>query len=150
MNAILDSLVNIIKNDSGYIVLVTVILSACIEISPIKINPLSSLLKWIGNTINKDMKEQLQEVSTQLTNVSDRIDNIELNNTRSTILDFANSCMNERKHTKEEFDHIIDLHTEYEKTIEAKKLTNGRMDLAFKYISELYLRCQTENSFLDS
>lgn len=150
MEQILNALWNIIKNDSGYIILIIVVLSTCIEIAPIKINPLSFLFKWIGDIINKDIKEQLQSVSTQLDDVSDRIDKIEINDTRSTILDFANSCMNERRHTKEEFDHIIDLHTEYEEKIAEKGMKNGRVDLAFKYISELYMRCQKEDSFLDS
>lgn len=150
MERILNTLWDVIKNDSGYIILIIVVLSTCIEIAPIKINPLSLLFKWIGDIINKDIKEQLQSVSTQLDDVSDRIDKIEINDTRSTILDFANSCMNERKHTKEEFDHIIDLHTEYEEKIAEKGMKNGRVDLAFKYISELYMRCQKEDSFLDS
>lgn len=150
MEQILNALWNIIKNDSGYIILIIVVLSTCIEIAPIKINPLSFLFKWIGDIINKDIKEQLQSVSTQLDDVSDRIDKIEINDTRSTILDFANSCMNERRHTKEEFNHIIDLHTEYEEKIAEKGMKNGRVDLAFKYISELYMRCQKEDSFLDS
>lgn len=150
MEQILNALWNIIKNDSGYIILIIVVLSTCIEIAPIKINPLSFLFKWIGDIINKDIKEQLHSVSTQLDDVSDRIDKIEINDTRSTILDFANSCMNERRHTKEEFDHMIDLHTEYEEKIAEKGMKNGRVDLAFKYISDLYMKCQKEDSFLDS
>lgn len=68
---------------------------------------------------------------------------------RSTILDFANSCMNGKNHTKEEFEHVIDIHTQYEETIVQRGLKNGRVDLAFKYISELYTKCLNENSFLD-
>lgn len=150
MEAFFELLWNVIKNDSGYIILVIAVLSACVEISPIKINPLSSLLKWIGGLINKDIKDQLSSVSSQLDNLQERIDKMEINETRSAILDFANSCMNERRHTKDEFDHIVDLHTEYEKTISEKGMKNGRVDLAFKYISELYLKCQNEDSFLDS
>lgn len=146
----METIINAIKNDSGYIFLTIAIFSTCIEIAPIRINPLSSLLKWIGNTINKDIKDQLDSVSKRLDDVSDRLDNFELKDTRSTILDFANSCMNERKHTKEEFDHMIDLHTDYEEKIAEKGMKNGRMDLAFKYISDLYMKCQRENSFLDS
>ena len=81
--------------------------------------------------------------------VSERIDKIEIDNTRSTILDFANSCMNERKHTKEEFEHMFDLHDQYMKTIEERGIKNGRMDMAYKYISDLYLQCVNENSFLE-
>lgn len=136
--------------NSTTLLTIVIFLSIFIEIVPIKINPISWFFKWIGKTVNKDINEKLNKVSTKLEDVSDRIDKIEINDMRSAILDFANSCMNERKHTKEEFEHIIDLHTQYEETINKKGLKNGRVDLAFKYISDLYTRCLNENSFLDS
>lgn len=126
-----------------------VFLSIFIEIIPVKINPLSSIFKWIGNVVNKDINEKLSSVSTKLEDVSTRIDMIEVNNMRTQILDFANSCMNERRHTKEEFNHIVDLHSQYTDIIEEKGIKNGRMDLAFKYISDLYVKCLNEDSFLD-
>lgn len=126
-----------------------IFLSIFIEIVPIKVNPISALFKWIGSVVNKDINEKLSGMSTQLDDVSNRIDIIEINDMRSTILDFANSCMNQRKHTKEEFEHMIDLHTQYEEKISEKGIKNGRMELAFKYISDLYTKCLNENSFLD-
>lgn len=136
--------------NSTSLLTIVVFLSIFIEITPIKINPISSIFKWIGDVTNKDVNEKLNTMSSKLEDVSERIDKIEINDMRSAILDFANSCMNERKHTKEEFEHIIDLHTQYEETIEKKGLKNGRVDLAFRYISDLYTRCLNENSFLDS
>lgn len=143
-------------NSTSLLTLV-IFMSIFIEIVPIKVNPISSLFKWIGDVMNKDVNIQLNNVSTELKEVSskintieNRIDMIEINDMRSTILDFANSCMNERKHTQEEFDHVIDIHTQYEDKIKAKGMKNGRVDLAFKYISDLYSLCLKENSFLDS
>lgn len=121
-----------------------------IEVSPIKLNPIRSLFRWAGDSLNKNTREQLTSISAKLEEVSDRIDIIEINDMRSTILDFANSCMNERRHTKEEFEHMIDLHSQYEETIAKKEMRNGCVDLAFQYISNLYTRCLSENSFLDS
>lgn len=136
--------------NSTSLLTIVLIFSIFIEIVPIKINPISSILKWMGKVINKDTNEKLLNISSKLEDVSERIDKIEINDMRSAILDFANSCMNERRHTKEEFEHIIDLHTQYEDTIKSKGLTNGRVDLAFKYISDLYIKCLNENTFLDS
>ena len=129
---------------------IVVIISIFIEITPIKVNPLSALFKWIGTVTNKDINEKLNGMSNKLDDVSKRIDIIEINDMRSTILDFANSCMNQRKHTKEEFEHVIDLHTQYEEKISEKGIKNGRMELAFKYISDLYVKCLNEDSFLDN
>lgn len=145
----MEKLVEIIKDNQGTIISVLMLTSIFVEISPIKINPLSALIKWIGDALNKDTRAQLSSISEKLGDVSERIDKIEINDMRSTILDFANSCMNERKHTKEEFEHIIDLHTQYEDTISKRNMKNGRVDLAFKYISDLYTNCLNENSFLN-
>lgn len=134
-----------------------IFLSVFIEIVPIKVNPVSAVFKWIGKVSNKDIEKKIVGISTKLENVSERIDKIEnridmieINNMRTQILDFANSCMNGRKHTKEEFEHMIDLHGKYMDIINEKNMVNGRMDLAYKYISDLYVRCLNENSFLDS
>ena len=146
----MEQLLEIIKNCNATIILsIITLLSVFVEIVPIKINPISWLIKWIGDTLNNNTREQLQSISDKLEDVSERIDKIEIDNTRSTILDFANSCMNERKHTKEEFEHMFDLHDQYMKTIEERGIKNGRMDMAYKYISDLYLQCVNENSFLE-
>ena len=135
---------------SANLLTIVIFLSIFIEIVPIKINPISSFFKWIGKVTNKDVNEKLNNMSIKLEDVSNRIDKIEINDMRTAILDFANSCMNERRHTKEEFEHVIDLKNNYDSIIEKKGLKNGRVDLAFKYISELYVKCLNENSFLDS
>ena len=147
----MDNLLEIIKQcDSTTIFIIVAVIGMFVEITPIKLNPFSSIIKWIGNKLNGDTNNQLETISLQLETVSGRIDKIEINDMRSQILDFANSCMNKRKHTKEEFEHIIDLHTQYEDIISKKGMTNGRVDLAFRYISDLYTICLNENSFLGS
>lgn len=136
--------------NSTTLLTIVIIASIFIEIVPIKINPLSSLFKWIGEVTNKDVNEKLSSMSTKLEDVSTRIDMIEINNMRTQILDFANSCMNERRHTKEEFEHMIDIKNKYDIIVLEKGIKNGRVDLAFKYISELYVKCLNENSFLNN
>lgn len=135
--------------NSTTVIVVIVALGAFVEIVPIKLNPLSSIIKWVGDCLNSETKKQLSSISEKLEDLSCRIDKIEINDMRSTILDFANSCMNERKHTKEEFEHVIDLKNNYDEIIETKGLKNGRVDLAFKFISDLYIKCLNENTFLD-
>lgn len=143
--------------NSTSLLTIIIFLSIFIEITPIKVNPLSAIFKWIGAITNKDTNEtlcsmdaKLEGVSKRIDKIENRIDMIEINNMRTQILDFANSCMNERKHTQEEFDHVIDLKNNYDSIIKKKGFKNGRVDLAYKYISELYVKCLNENSFLDS
>lgn len=141
MEELLQSLVNLIQHNTGYCAFLIILFSTFVEIVPIKINPISSLLTWMGDKINGNLKHQLNDISN-------RVANIEINDMRSTILDFANSCMNQRKHTQEEFNHILDLYKQYEDMIEANHLTNGQMDIAYEYIKDLYARSLKENSFL--
>lgn len=151
-NGLMKEIINFIQN---YWLSVFTLISIFIEITPIKINPISSLLKWIGSQINKDIKEQLTEQNQKLDvlqekheNTESRLDNIELNNMRSRILDFANSVMRERKHTQEEFNYIFKLHSDYEELIKEKRYPNKQLDNAISYIDEIYNQCLRENSFL--
>lgn len=146
----MEHFLSLLQNNTNTLAAAILFISIFVEITPIKVNPLSHFTKWFGDCLNKDTREKLSSISLQIDAVSDRIDKIELNDTRTTILDFANSCMNGHRHTKEEFEHIIDLHTQYEDTIVKKGMKNGRVELAFQYISELYDKCLHENSFLNN
>lgn len=146
----MEQLLKLVTENTSSIAIVIIFFSIFVEVTPLKINPLSFIIKWIGDCFNGDTRDKLSSISLQLDDLSNRIDKIEINDMRSSILDFANSCMNERKHTKEEFEHAIDLYTSYEKIIEDRGIKNGRIDLAYQYISDLYTTCLKENSFLDS
>jgi hypothetical protein len=87
------------------------------------------------------MEIDLKEVKLQqLTDEKDRI--------RYEVLDFANSCRNKVKHTRDEFQHIIDLNDKYEKLLKRTNDTNGVFTEEYKYIVNIYHKCQAENNFL--
>lgn len=71
-----------------------------------------------------------------------------LDRDRSEILDFANTCKNKRKHTANEFLHIIDIATKYHAAIEQQGVSNGAFEAEFDYIKRLYAKCVDENEFL--
>ena len=105
-----------------------------LQILPIKVNPWSTLFKWIGGIITKDLDMKISNITRKvnkleldmMTNEKDRI--------RYEILDFANSCRNGRKHTKDEFEHIIELNTKYEQLLQATNDENGVFELEYQYI----------------
>lgn len=120
---------------------IIVIGSLFIQVSPIKINPWSALFKWIGKTLTGDIKKQLDEITKEVRdNEKDRI--------RWEILDFANSCHNGRKHTKDEFRHINKLNTKYIKLLQQTKDTNGEFEIEYQYIKDLYAERTKKNDFL--
>lgn len=113
-----------------------------IDMTPgIKIEPVRWLLGWVGKQINKEMQQSLNALAKDFE--AHKVDSW-----RTEILDFANSCMNRRKHTKEEFDHVISIHDAYEKYVAENNIENGQVKLAYEYISALYKRCCEKNSFL--
>ena len=117
-------------------------LGVVIEFTPfIKINPLSWVLEKVGAAMNKNLNEKVDKLSVQMT--AHEIDQL-----RRNILDFANSCRQGRRHTKEEFDHVIRCHSDYEKILKENDMENGQVNTDYKYIENIYYKCMKDNDFL--
>ena len=111
------------------------------QIIPIKINPWSALLKWIGKLVTGNACGKIDDLIKQVDeNEKDRI--------RWEVLYFANSCRNNRKHTRDEFQHIVTLHDKYKKLLEKTHDPTGVFDLEYKYIQDLYAERLEKNDFL--
>ena len=127
------------------------VLAACgivIDLTPgIKFQPVRWVLKRLGNLINAGVNEQYKEIQKQLDELQKEVTEFKVDSWRTEILDFSDSCMNHRRHTKEQFDHVIEILDRYEKYIEENKLTNGQVDVAHEYILEIYKQCIRENDF---
>lgn len=123
-------------------------LSIFIQITPIKLNPWSALIKWIGNTLNKDLNDKMDLISRAIHSTEKEIDENEKDRIRWEILDFANSCRNGVRHTKDEFQHIITLNDKYKRLLAKTHDVNGVFDSEYAYIQELYADRQKKNDFL--
>lgn len=134
-----------------------------IEVIPkIKWNPWTTLIKWIGEQFNAKLDAKLDTVRGEIVVLDKKIDYVQdelskhiteseiksLQDTRRDILDFCNACMNNRKHTKEQFDFMIQECDEYEKYITKNDVKNGVIEAAIKEIRRLYEKCIQEHSFL--
>lgn len=139
----------------GDTALIALVVSTLFEISPIKWNPISAILAWLGKKMNSQVLERVGEQDKKIDSLNSKIDDLdekidmnEIDHIRWEILNFANECRNERRHTKDEFDHIINLHGKYENIIDSRNMTNGLIDIEFKYIEDLYRKCLEHNDFL--
>lgn len=137
------------------IIAVLVGLSALIQITPIKINPWTALFKWIGDKVNEDLRNQVGGLNEKINNLSKDIDTLgkqrkedEKDRIRWEMLDFANSCRNGRRHTKDEYLHIIELNDKYKKLLKETNDKNGVFEVEYEYIKELYKERQEKNDFL--
>lgn len=117
------------------------------EISPFKINPISTILGWIGNKLNRDVKKEITQLQTDVRILQTDLQDHKVESQRRDILDFADELMRGDEKTKENFDNIISLHDRYVKYIRSNNLENGQIDLAFDYISTKYKECIENNDF---
>ena len=142
-------LVEFLQCHSGTMAAITIIgATGLIEVSPIKINPIECLLNAIGKKMNKGIQIQIEEVGNELGDLKAEFSDHRIGEWRQSILNFSNSCRYDRKHTKEEFDHIIGVHDAYSEYIEKNKLKNGKVDEAYQQITDIYGKCLKNNTFL--
>ena len=144
-----------IKNGLSVGGIVFVVVASLLQVSKININPWDWVLGLIGNKLNNNLKKEIQALKKEMNDVASKLDSHiseseakELQDTRRDILEFANSCMNGRKHTKEQFDFVIAECDAYEKYIEDKDIKNGFITSAIREIRRLNDKCIQTNSFL--
>ena len=137
------------------IVQICLLLSIFIQITPIKINPWTTLFKWIGKLINTDSNKRIDALIEKTDNMKEDIKTLTTNmnenekdRIRWEILDFANSCRNGRRHTKDEFQHIITLNDKYKNLLAITGDKNGVFEAEYDYVKRLYEERQEKNDFL--
>ncbi|MBO5484891.1 MAG: hypothetical protein J5979_06750 [Lachnospiraceae bacterium] len=130
-------------------------LGTFIEVSKIKINPWSSLFRWIGNSMMADVKAELKEVKEEQKELAKRQDELTrqraidaADRIKAEIFAFYNECQKGQRHSEGEFNHIIQQNKKYEKLIEETKEPNGVYEAEYKYILGIYEKCQKEKDFL--
>lgn len=132
---------------SPSILVIATIAASLIEISPIKINPLSSLCKWIGKTINAEVIEELKAVKSDVATIKKDQEEDNAENMRCRILSFARSCRRHEYHDAEEWNNIIEQLKKYESYVEERKIKNGVIEENAVYLRELYHERLVNNDF---
>lgn len=128
--------------------LVVLFLSFIIQITPIKINPWTTLLKAISNALTSPISQKLDGLTGKIDTLDRNVTENEKDRIRWEILDFANSCRNDRKHTRDEFQHIITLDDKYKELLEKTHDKNGVFEIEMNYIRDLYAKRLEKNDFL--
>lgn len=117
------------------------------EITPIKIKPISFILSGIGKRLNRDVKEDINKLKTEVKTIGKDLQDHTVESQRRDILNFANALSRGERKTEEHFNYILAIHDRYEKYTEQNKIKNSQADLAFEYISSMYQECRKNNSF---
>lgn len=82
---------------------IALVLSILIQITPIKLNPWTAISRWFGRIILQDSDKQIKHLIKTINDMQHDIEENEKDRIRWEILDFANSCRNNQKHTRDEY-----------------------------------------------
>lgn len=138
-----------------------VIIGYFVEISRIKINPLSFIITRLSNAFNKPALDQqiiirkeldyfnkkLDALTEKVEKTDKKIDINEAKRIRAEIMAFATSCKKREEHNEDQFKTIIDLHQDYIELIEKVELTNGVLDEDYNFIMHVYRNCRDSGKF---
>lgn len=140
----------------GGIAGIIVVLSVFIEITPVKINPVSHILTWIGKKTNKELMDKFVSINDKVNSLENTVNCIHNEedkrnaiNCRVRILGFGDEVRHGMRHSKESFDQVLSDIDDYELYCsEHPEFKNNRTVLTKKKILEEYSKCIDNNDFL--
>lgn len=117
--------------------LIILLIGIFIDINPgIKFNPIKAIFKYIGKSFNASMQNDLNDLRTEMTakiqelqseqvaqrEALDKIildqQNKEIQRLRWEIIDFNNGIINEVRHSRQQYRHVLDAFEKYNSIIE--------------------------------
>lgn len=129
------------------------------EVAPIKIHPITSMLSWLGRKLTDEIRKDIAELKKdtdanyvalekRLADNEKALDMQRMANIKTLVLDFANTCRNGHRHTKEEFDYVLSENGVYETLVEKYNIKNDVYKEDYKYVKKIYQECLDQNNFL--
>ncbi len=140
----------------GGIAGIVVVLSVFIEITPIKVNPVSSFLTWLGKKTNHELMRRVDALSAEITNVKGDVSKIKGESDernavlcRVRILRFGDELRRGLRHSQDSFDQVLSDMDDYDQYCALHKdFKNNKTVVTQGKIREEYARCLRENDFL--
>lgn len=135
---------------------IVVFISIFIEITPIKINPVSRFLRWIGRKVNVElmdefgaMKDEFDALKKDVNKVRDINDERNAVGCRVRILRFGDEVRRGIRHSEESFDQVLSDIDDYERYCKAHKdFKNNKTVATTKKILTVYSQRMDTNDFL--
>jgi hypothetical protein len=155
LNEIINSL------NLGDISIICFLVLSLVEISPIKINPWSMLIKWIARLLGIiDLKTEIIQVRDRMDELEKKIDNMKISEdekfqlkealaARRRILRFNDELLQKVRHSKEMFDDILTDINDYDKYCRTHPdFVNQKAVFAEENVGKAYKKCMEDNDFL--
>lgn len=144
-----EELIAFVKENWGTIVSICGAAGICIEVIPVKVYPVSWLLKKIGSIMNADLIDEIQKLKKEFNDHLEDYDKEKINEIRKEINDFSLSCQRGEHHTRDEFERIFSRIGEYHVILKKLKQENGKIDIEVAYINKIYQSCLEEHRFFE-
>jgi len=110
-----------------------------IEITPIKINPITWFCKRISNNINKERDDKINDIAKKLDEHIDLNKQYEALAARTNVIRFSEELKMKRIPSEEAFDIIIEDINFYEKyCADHKDFKNNKCNMAIAFIKDSY------------
>lgn len=145
----------------GNLSFIVIMVLSLVEISPIKINPWSVLIKWIAKLLGiVDLKTEIVQVRDRMDELEKKIDQMKISEeekeqlkealaARRRILRFNDELLLKIKHSKEMFNDILKDITDYDNYCRTHPdFVNQRAVFAEQNVGKAYKKCMEENDFL--
>lgn len=109
-----------------------------IEISPIKFNPITMILKWMGDKMNSGLKTELDALKKAQEEQKKDFQDFKVAQYRYEIFQFESEIRdNNDRHTEEQYNHILEQCKKYEAYCVDKDIPNGKAEMAIKHIRDV-------------
>ena len=123
--------------------------SVFIEITPVKINPVSKFLAWLGRKINGEVISKVDKLEEQITTMQKVNDEQEAINCRYRILRFGDEGKHGTRHSQEHFEQILADIDAYEIFCkDHKDFKNNKTRVTTERILDVYRECVETDDFL--
>lgn len=109
-----------------------------IEISPIKFNPITMILKWMGDKMNSGLKTELDALKKAQEEQKKDFQDFKVAQYRYEIFQFESEIRdNNDRHTEEQYNHILEQCKKYEAYCVDNDIPNGIAEMAIKHIRDV-------------
>lgn len=123
-----------------YAALVAVLGLIGIEISPIKINPITWILRNVGNLLNQDIKKEVGKLSDKVDKLEESQDFTDISNIKQGVTNYHALLINNGL-DENQYRRCFELEDRYKLYKEKyKERVNGHLDAMFEAIHANYLK----------
>lgn len=149
-------IIKLLLDNWGKALGIVFVLSMIIQVTPIKINPWSTIGRQLKTFFMSDILEEIKEMKKDIKSTEEKLDkHIRENNEetarkwRHDILEFSNQEINHKRHTKEQWDDVLPSCKEYELFCERNNIINEKATKAIKDLNRRYELHMANEDFLE-